>query len=174
MIQSDAPYFILPDIEALSDCDNADARQRLLRRIAINVGDAAARERIEGLSEADAALFATDTRLDRPSTEDAIESFLSRFGMSGEASGDADALSVAPAVDYLTLLALEEKQARDTEEEAEKNVQYAKMLIKNGDYQAAYQIIEELNLKNPEKSIYFADQMRFLRKLILLKEKTGK
>ena len=43
---------------------------------------------------------------------------------------------------------------------------FAKILIKNGNYAKALDIISELNLKFPEKSIYFADQMRFLKKLI--------
>ncbi len=41
--------------------------------------------------------------------------------------------------------------------------------IKNGNYQRALEIITEISLNNPKKSIYFADQMRFLKKLIELK-----
>lgn len=43
----------------------------------------------------------------------------------------------------------------------------ANHLIKKHDYQGALEIIQQLILNNPEKSIYFADQIRFLRKLIL-------
>lgn len=43
----------------------------------------------------------------------------------------------------------------------------ARVMIKNGNYSRALKIISELSLKNPEKSIYFADQIRFLRKLII-------
>lgn len=46
----------------------------------------------------------------------------------------------------------------------------AKNYIKNGDYQKAIEIITELNLKNPKKSVYFADQIRFLKTLIALKQ----
>lgn len=42
----------------------------------------------------------------------------------------------------------------------------AKVMIKNGNYQKALEIITELSLNNPKKSIYFADQIRFLKKLI--------
>lgn len=45
----------------------------------------------------------------------------------------------------------------------------AKVYIRQGRYRQAYDIISQLNLKFPEKSIYFADQLRFLRKLMLLK-----
>lgn len=42
----------------------------------------------------------------------------------------------------------------------------AKVYIKQHRYERAYEIISELNLNNPEKSVYFADQLRFLKKLI--------
>ena len=47
----------------------------------------------------------------------------------------------------------------------------AKIFIKQGRYERAYEIIYDLNLKNPEKSVYFADQLRFLQKLIELQRK---
>ena len=43
----------------------------------------------------------------------------------------------------------------------------AKMYIARHKYSQALEIIERLNLKYPEKSIYFADQIRFLAKLVL-------
>lgn len=43
----------------------------------------------------------------------------------------------------------------------------AKIFIKRGRYDKAYEIIRQLSLNFPEKSVYFADQLRFLRKLIL-------
>jgi len=43
----------------------------------------------------------------------------------------------------------------------------ARDFIKNHNYQSALEIIQRLILINPEKSIYFADQIRFLRKLIV-------
>ncbi len=45
---------------------------------------------------------------------------------------------------------------------------FAKILIKNGNYSRALEIITEISLNNPEKSIYFADQIRFLKKVISL------
>lgn len=42
----------------------------------------------------------------------------------------------------------------------------AKIYIKQRKYLKALEIIESISLKFPEKSIYFADQIRFLRKLI--------
>ena len=43
----------------------------------------------------------------------------------------------------------------------------AKMYIARHKYSQALEIIKRLNLKYPEKSIYFADQIRFLAKLVL-------
>ena len=43
----------------------------------------------------------------------------------------------------------------------------AKIYIKRRRYEKAYEIIHTLSLNFPEKSIYFADQLRFLKKLIL-------
>lgn len=46
----------------------------------------------------------------------------------------------------------------------------AKIFIKTRRYDKAYEILERLSLDFPEKSRYFADQLRFLRKLILIEE----
>lgn len=43
----------------------------------------------------------------------------------------------------------------------------AKIYIKQGRYSKAKEIIQRLNLQYPQKNIYFADQIRFLEKLIL-------
>ena len=43
----------------------------------------------------------------------------------------------------------------------------AKMYISRHKYSQALEIIKRLSLKYPEKSIYFADQIRFLTKLVL-------
>ena len=43
----------------------------------------------------------------------------------------------------------------------------AKIYIKQRKYSKAYEIISNLSLNFPEKSIYFADQLRFLRKLMI-------
>lgn len=43
----------------------------------------------------------------------------------------------------------------------------AKIYIKQGRYEQALEIIQRLNLNYPKKNSYFADQLRFLEKLIL-------
>lgn len=57
--------------------------------------------------------------------------------------------------------------AAETEETPALTESFARILIKNRNYDKALDIIQELNLKNPEKSVYFADQIRFLKKLII-------
>jgi len=42
----------------------------------------------------------------------------------------------------------------------------AKKLISERKYSQAIEILRELNLNNPKKSVYFADQIRFLEKII--------
>ena len=44
----------------------------------------------------------------------------------------------------------------------------AKIYIKQGRYGKAFEIIRQLNLNNTDKNAYFADQMRFLEKLMLI------
>ena len=43
----------------------------------------------------------------------------------------------------------------------------ARIFIKQGRYERAHEIISGLRLKFPKKSAYFADQLRFLQKLII-------
>ncbi len=66
----------------------------------------------------------------------------------------------------------------DSGEEKEGNEGYftetlAKIYIKQGRYDKALEIIQRINLNYPKKSAYFADQIRFLEKLIL-NNKTNK
>lgn len=44
----------------------------------------------------------------------------------------------------------------------------AKIFVRQGRYDKAYEIIHQLSLNFPKKSIYFADQLRFLKKLIIV------
>lgn len=50
----------------------------------------------------------------------------------------------------------------------------AKIYIKQRRYDKAFEIITQLSLNYPEKSCYFADQLRFLRKLIINQTSTTK
>ncbi len=50
----------------------------------------------------------------------------------------------------------------------------AKIYIRRGRYSKAYEIIHSLSLNFPEKSVYFADQLRFLQKLMLIEQAKAK
>ena len=43
----------------------------------------------------------------------------------------------------------------------------ARIYIKQGKYERAYQIIDRLHKQHPQKSAYYVDQLGFLEKLIL-------
>lgn len=47
----------------------------------------------------------------------------------------------------------------------------ARIYIKQGRYSKALQIIKRLSLDNPQKNTYFADQIRFLEKLVIIDER---
>jgi len=55
-----------------------------------------------------------------------------------------------------------------TDAEAPLSESLAKIYIKRGQYDKAYEIIQQLSLNFPKKSIYFADQLRFLRKAMII------
>lgn len=57
-----------------------------------------------------------------------------------------------------------ERKLIDTESEVTEEL--AKKLIAERKYAEAIEILRALNLNNPKKSIYFADQIRFLEKII--------
>ena len=56
---------------------------------------------------------------------------------------------------------------RSTAEDTTLSESLAKIYIKQKNYTQAYEIINKLNLNNPQKNIYFAVQLRFLEKLML-------
>ena len=63
----------------------------------------------------------------------------------------------------------EKNQASEKEEDGATFTQSElKKLISGKRYREALQLIERQNLNNPQKSIYFAHQMRFIKKLIAI------
>ena len=63
-----------------------------------------------------------------------------------------------------------EMSEKEKEEEGEENYfteTLAKIYVKQQRYDKALEIIKKLNLKYPKKNTYFADQIRFLEKLII-------
>lgn len=63
-----------------------------------------------------------------------------------------------------------EDTASDTQKDVEQSYfteTFARIYIKQGNYSKALEIIQQLSLDNPKKNVYFADQIRFLQKLII-------
>lgn len=63
-----------------------------------------------------------------------------------------------------------EEDTPETQNEVEQGYfteTFARIYIKQGNYSKALEIIQQLSLDNPKKNIYFADQIRFLQKLII-------
>lgn len=87
---------------------------------------------------------------------------------------EQDALELQPAIAEQHVPAEQAKQAAHDaieqstlQDDSMLSESLAKMYIARGKYSKALEIIESINLNFPEKSIYFADQIRFLRKLVL-------
>lgn len=216
-----APYYIIPDIEALKTEKDPEKLRRHRRRIAANIGNTDALRAILGDSNEDFHDFYGSSELPNLSTEDTIDSFLDKFGSnspdSTQASTSAPAFSqsvpVVPAYDYASMMESEAdshgdegsaminggtptndatlgiidsflsttppprirpKKEEKAEEKPSLTESFAKIMIKNGNYQRALEIITQISLNNPEKSIYFADQIRFLQKLVLIESKKSK
>ncbi|MDE6410144.1 MAG: hypothetical protein K2K81_07890 [Muribaculaceae bacterium] len=195
------PYYVIPDIEALPAAAGEE-RLRLARRIAVLVGDQTALREILGIDPAEFAEFYPDMMKPDLSTADTIDSFLDKYGdpMASHSKEvkNVEELVPLPPADY-DLSAIEgdplltDDAPADTDDEtsallnsfltspAEKpketpqlSESLARAMIKNGNYRKALEIITDLSLKNPKKSIYFADQIRFLKKLILNQSKSQK
>ncbi len=71
-----------------------------------------------------------------------------------------------PTPDYFQI------EERTSETENKITEEYAKKLIKDKKFREAIAILNELNLIYPKKSSYFADQIRFLEKILVNIKKT--
>ena len=184
------PACLVPDA-ALLLAGDAKGGTAAKARIAAGLGDRDALFRLLGKDGDVFDNFYPDPRHTAPSTEDTIDAFLGKFS-HGDPSREAKAAEQAifnPAPDdYLSSLAAEQTDpapAEDTApaaEDAPKAKQqtpaeppapaslsesFARVMIKNRNYSKALEIIQAISLNNPEKSAYFADQIRFLKKLII-------
>lgn len=102
-------------------------------------------------------------------TVDLIDNFLEDGGFNLNFDDDSPTAQVRGAADSP---ADEPLEHGDNENVAEGNQGYftetlARIYIKQGHYEKALEIIKQLNLNNSKKNAYFADQKRFLQKLII-------
>ena len=198
------PYFINPDIEALPSAQGEE-RVKLMRHIAVCVGDEAALRALIGIDPEEFKNFYPDMNPPELSTEDTISNFIDRFASEKKAeTPEIENIIAAPATNYALMIEEEENEVTDTADDAaadatsdaisaflqavppkapkKKTVKTEekatvpedtdlsdalfKLMVKNRNYVKALEIINEISLKNPKKSVYFAYQKRFLQKLI--------
>lgn len=107
--------------------------------------------------------FTEEETIDEPDKQiDSINSFLTAIE-NGEFSRSEKSISEEEeSIDNLE----EEEYSKPIEEEF-LTESLAHIYIKQRKYERALEIIKEISLKNPEKNVYFADQIRFLEKLII-------
>ena len=186
------PASIVPDAIRLADPDTeAEEGERLRRRIAASLGDRQALMHILGDDTSRFDDFYPDPRRQSHSTEDTIDSFLGKFS-SGDRSKEQALIEQTifnpAAADYMSAIGAELPADEPQNGDGADNVSgesssetsgenrsaspalsesLARVMIKNRNYTKALEIIQAISLNNPEKSVYFADQIRFLRKLII-------
>lgn len=164
------PYFIYQDVMALRNgVSDEEEVGKIRRRIAANIGDIPSLRIALGIDPEEFAAFYPDMKPETPSTFDAIDGFLNNFTRQPHTSQDVAGLedinitstgNIAPAT-------VKNKNLRRESQGAGNSIEQAMDLVRKHKYEEALEIIISLNLNNPKKSAYFADQIRFLKKLVI-------
>lgn len=193
------PYFILPSVLRMKDkALPKEEKEQAALKIALATADRTILFRImDPLASEFENFYPADKEEPEMTTEQALDTFLSAYGVP-DAKEEAilERLIFNPVPDYSQVL-IRESQAKPQESD-ETPVQthdgtacdpspategstpmpgsmlsesLAKIYIKQKRYVKAHEIISDLNLNFPEKSRYFADQLRFLKKLIYINSK---
>ncbi len=115
-----------------------------------------------------AAQHGDDTTGSTDKEDELIDSFIAHSRQQ-----EQEAIASNPQAEHHIEQEEVEQVAHDSVDESTQNdssmlsESLAKMYIARHKYSKALEIIESINLNFPEKSIYFADQIRFLRKIVL-------
>ena len=96
--------------------------------------------------------------------DELIDAFLASNPVPGSAAAPA---SAAPAAQPRRSTTPPPPPPRNAPQASLLSESLAKIFIKQRRYERAYEIITNLSLNYPEKSVYFADQLRFLEKLMI-------
>ena len=174
------PYFIYPAICELQRNPDKATVVRLREFIAANVGNREALLLLLGnVEESLVNFYPSESK--SASAGRAIDSFISNFGAGESPRMDAPVIRQTAEETPDRDDAAEQKEVEADEEDPfpgtpaadnpKEAMQKVKFLVKNRDYDGALEIMEAFYLNNPKKSVYFADQIRFLRKLKLNESK---
>ncbi len=217
-VAAETPYFTLGASLLMKHAAATltdDERRRLMAQLALNSPDTGSLFSLCDRDGNDFANFYPPTADSTPTTDSAIDTFLSTYGnIDPKEAALLERLIFNPVADYSQVLASEAQQQADNKpaekhadeqdklldaflgkyaapaeaEEAKEqpapkaspksarpkpdadaplSESLAKIYVRRGRYDKAFEIIRSLSLNYPEKSIYFADQMRFLQKLII-------
>lgn len=98
--------------------------------------------------------------------QELIDDFIEKQNIQSSAEESSDTQQIVE-VEEETEEAKDEKVEGEELDESYFTETLAKIYVKQHRYDKALEIIEKLNLKYPKKNIYFADQIRFLQKLII-------
>ena len=109
--------------------------------------------------------FSVEDEIEEVTTNDQISS-INSF-LDAVESGEFKNISEESIEEDEEIDNLEEEEYNKPLEEEFLTESLAHIYIKQRKYQRALEIIKCISLKNPEKNIYFADQIRFLEKLII-------
>ena len=90
--------------------------------------------------------------------QDLIDSFIAGDAVRKKILPEETSADVEAEAEDISIKSLDDTYFTET---------LARIYVKQKRYDRALQIIKSLSLKYPEKNIYFADQIRFLEKLII-------
>lgn len=213
-LRADYPFFTMPAALLLARGGSMLAREeaeRLRAFVALNSQDPSMLYRLTGEHGREFADFYGEASAPppRPGTNDAIDTFLDRYGTPEDPQETAmlERLIFHPVADYASQLAAQDDAppapsddspeslsnmladiqgvAEEEEEKPQPETRpahtimpadttfresLAKIYVRQHKYDKALEIITALSAKYPEKSCYFADQLRFLRKLMITQQ----
>ena len=165
------PYFMSPVIEICRALGPDSDIGRLMRiRLEMNIGKETFRRLFpDNENHREKIEMHPENIL---TSDDRIDSFLDKFGKGKYAPGaymPEEPSRPEPSVSRGNIEDISEKADLNKPLKKEKEIfRRIGELIKNQKYREALEIIELENLNNREKNVYFADQIRFLKKLIII------